>query len=495
MREPRRRRRAGPRRRSRASRRARRGQSSASASRKTTSCVAARLVERVLHDGASEPAAAVRAERFDILDLCGRRRCAPRSTRRSRPSTIAAKKRVGTAAATIGRFASFSCCAISSSPHGSRRIVVPFGAGSSSVERHLAPWPRCRRAGRARARAPSRGASSARSRSAASSRRSPACAARSSDHAAVVAALHRRVRLRRELVGRRPARSTRQVVRVVDVRDRVARRGRRRVQSGTRRSAARLPAAGGGTRGCGRCSPPYLGWLELGEPPFEEAPLGVGVRELERAVVGDPRLVAPIEAAQQLGAGRVQVVVAVELEPVDDREAGARARRPRRPRRRGSARRPASRCSAGELAVEGGDLAASRAARRCGAPRSPPAATYGPRPCERERALEQRPALVDLRAASQSVRSWSSSSTSSPSRSARRAPRVVQEHQREQPVRLRLVRHQLGERAAEPDRLGGEVAAAAVALVEDEVDDRQHGGEPLGQQVGAAARGTGCRPP
>ena len=55
--------------------------------------------------------------------------------------------------------------------------------------------------------------------------------------------------------------------------------------------------------------------------------------------------------------------------------------------------------------------------------------------------------------------------------------RVVQEHHREQAVDLGLVGHELGERGAEPDRLGREVAARGwrrVALVEDEVDDRQH---------------------
>ena len=69
--------------------------------------------------------------------------------------------------------------------------------------------------------------------------------------------------------------------------------------------------------------------------------------------------------------------------------------------------------------------------------------------------------------------------------SAKRASRraSLQQHQREQAVHLGLVGHQLGERAAEPDRLGGEVAAPAVALVEDQVDDREHRGEPVGQQV------------
>ena len=50
-------------------------------------------------------------------------------------------------------------------------------------------------------------------------------------------------------------------------------------------------------------------------------------------------------------------------------------------------------------------------------------------------------------------------------------------------MNLGLVGHELGEGAAEPDRLGREVAAAAVALVEDQVDDGQHRGEPVGQQV------------
>ena len=42
---------------------------------------------------------------------------------------------------------------------------------------------------------------------------------------------------------------------------------------------------------------------------------------------------------------------------------------------------------------------------------------------------------------------------------ARRAPRVVQQHHRQQAVHLRLVGHQLGERAPEPQRLGRQVAA------------------------------------
>jgi hypothetical protein len=61
-------------------------------------------------------------------------------------------------------------------------------------------------------------------------------------------------------------------------------------------------------------------------------------------------------------------------------------------------------------------------------------------------------------------------------------------------VDLGLVRHQLGECPAEADRLGREVAPAAVPLVEDQVDDRKHGRQPVGQQVrrGHAERDPGC---
>ena len=59
----------------------------------------------------------------------------------------------------------------------------------------------------------------------------------------------------------------------------------------------------------------------------------------------------------------------------------------------------------------------------------------------------------------------------------------MQEHEREQPVDLRLVGHQLGQRAAQPQRLGRGLAAVAVGLVEDQVDDGEHGGQPVGQQV------------
>ena len=43
------------------------------------------------------------------------------------------------------------------------------------------------------------------------------------------------------------------------------------------------------------------------------------MHELERPPVGAAGLVEPVEPAQQLGARRVQVVVAVEVEAVGDR--------------------------------------------------------------------------------------------------------------------------------------------------------------------------------
>ena len=163
---------------------------------------------------------------------------------------------------------------------------------------------------------------------------------------------------------------------------------------------------------------------------------GAAARRASRAGSGSRRASSPSTIAEAglrpLGLGDRDG--AVEL---DDR----RARQPRRARRRA----PRS--------------AASRAARRRAATRSPPARRTGRGRAARARGRARRgPAAIC--AASQSERSWSASSTSSPSREARVAARVVQQHQRQQPVHLGLVGHQLGERAAEPDRLGGEVAAA-----------------------------------
>ena len=67
-------------------------------------------------------------------------------------------------------------------------------------------------------------------------------------------------------------------------------------------------------------------------------------------------------------------------------------------------------------------------------------------------------------------------------------PRLGKQHQREQPERFGLVRHQRGDKPAEPDALLGEIAAARLgaggigpAFGESRVDRRQHGVETLAQ--------------
>ena len=51
------------------------------------------------------------------------------------------------------------------------------------------------------------------------------------------------------------------------------------------------------------------------------------MRELEGALVLGPRLVGTAEAAEQVGARRVEVLVAVEVEPVDEGKPRFRPRR------------------------------------------------------------------------------------------------------------------------------------------------------------------------
>jgi hypothetical protein len=87
---------------------------------------------------------------------------------------------------------------------------------------------------------------------------------------------------------------------------------------------------------------------------------------------------------------------------------------------------------------------------------------------------------------------------------ARRAPRVDEQHQGQQPEDLRLLRQEPHEQSPETDRLGAEVlahqlfaGARRVALVEDEVDDLEHRREPggairpPGDLEGDAGRGQG----
>ena len=93
-----------------------------------------------------------------------------------------------------------------------------------------------------------------------------------------------------------------------------------------------------------------------------------------------------------------------------------------------------------------------------------------------------------IRSRSQSRRSCSARRTSDAvGGDAGGAAGVQQQEQRQQPLRLRLVGHQLGEHTGEPDRLGAQVKphqgarGRRVAFVEDQVDDGEHGREAAGK--------------
>src|SRR6185312_17326913 len=78
------------------------------------------------------------------------------------------------------------------------------------------------------------------------------------------------------------------------------------------------------------------------------------------------------------------------------------------------------------------------------------------------------------------LRSCSASGTRLPSgRGPCRAPRVVDQHEREE-ARHFLIFGLGRQLAGEPDRLGGEVDVAGVALVEYEVEHAQHRGDVTG---------------
>ena len=60
---------------------------------------------------------------------------------------------------------------------------------------------------------------------------------------------------------------------------------------------------------------------------------------------------------------------------------------------------------------------------------------------------------------------------------------MVDAHQSEQPARLGLVGHQRDQHASQTDRLGRQIDPAAVALVVDQIDDRQDRCEPVRQEM------------
>src|SRR2546421_1915853 len=106
------------------------------------------------------------------------------------------------------------------------------------------------------------------------------------------------------------------------------------------RSSAALPAALAatsrpGARRPGRPSPFAFPLaepgtarsLQLGQPALQESPLVLGAHEVERTPVCKPRLVRAAQPAQEVTAGRVQVVVGVELELLHRVKAGLQALR------------------------------------------------------------------------------------------------------------------------------------------------------------------------
>src|SRR5258708_20174699 len=50
---------------------------------------------------------------------------------------------------------------------------------------------------------------------------------------------------------------------------------------------------------------------------LQEAPLRIGADELERSPIGTTGLLGAAQPAQQVGAGGMEIVVAVEIEPLD----------------------------------------------------------------------------------------------------------------------------------------------------------------------------------
>ena len=223
---------------------------------------------------------------------------------------------------------------------------------------------------------------------------------------------------------------------------------------------------------------------------------GVGA-ELDRPLVRPGRLPWIARAAEQLGMRRVQRLVAGERRVVEERgEHIQPRRRPVRPAHRDGAvdlhhRR---RREPPQLAVELGDPRpvglARRSARPCAARRSPPRAGKAParrRAIARSRAVRPLPdpPRVPQRAVLVVERHVAAVAVD-----ARAAPRVMQQHQREQAEHLRVVGHQGRQQPGQPDRLAAELAThepvalrRAVALVEDQVQNLQHPGQAVGKRL------------
>src|SRR5437773_6351158 len=113
----------------------------------------------------------------------------------------------------------------------------------------------------------------------------------------------------------------------------------------------------------------------------------------------------------------------------------------------------------------------------------------GPESSRRQGALDQRNAFLYLRLIPSGPVLLLERDQLTRSGRTGRAPGVMQQHQREQSHRLGLGK-QVDEKASQADRLGREVGASEVALIEDEIDDVQHAretireGRTLGDVVG-----------
>src|SRR3954452_11929354 len=95
----------------------------------------------------------------------------------------------------------------------------------------------------------------------------------------------------------------------------------------------------------------------------------------------------------------------------------------------------------------------------------------GPAPTQGERAVDHRlPSLYLLHVPERAV--LVAEQHQLPAGEARLSPAGVGQHQCEQTVDLGLIGHQLRESAAEADRLGRELTATAVALLEDRTSAR-----------------------
>ena len=209
-------------------------------------------------------------------------------------------------------------------------------------------------------------------------------------------------------------------------------------------------------------------------------------------LVGGRGLLPPAEPAQQVGAGRVEQVVAVEAQLVDQRRARRRGRRTSATATAPVERHDGGRARPRQLVVEREDLAP------VGVPRRRGVAVHGvdrgldlvgPGLVAAQARADQRLALGDHAPGP---------SGSGPGRRAAPARRPApvragaaglgEQQQGEQAQRLGLVGHQLGQQPGQADRLGAQVAAdqvvagrGGVPLVEDQVDDREHEREPVGQ--------------